>query len=81
MWKLYRLIGTVSEIDWEDSMVANAERIMTKIDDKTFLKSLEIMYEDILDTSPIHLATLFVWGLQKVEFFSFIKFIKDFING
>jgi len=81
MWRLYNTLkkGTESK---EAYLVDEVLEMLDKISKEDFLQALLYLYPKIefVKINPVEMATMFIAGLKKNEFFEFIDVIEG-ING
>ncbi len=82
MWGLYRLLKNGIGIS-QDYLIDTVFEMLDKISQEQFLESLWKMYPkiDFTKHNPVEMATMFVSGLKKNEFFSFVDLVKGLNRG
>lgn len=81
IWRLYQLISPQFKYNEKYSLIEFSERLMKDMNNQRFIECLNLMYYEISDNSPAHLATLFVWGMKETNFLSFMMFIERMKNA
>lgn len=80
MWELYKILKT-DDVQ-EHFLIDEIFSMLDRISKEDFLQALLMMYPkiDFKKYNPVEMATLFIAGLKKNDFFSFIDTVKVF-NG
>jgi hypothetical protein len=77
MWELYQVLKEGAE-NKEEYLIDEIFEMLNKISKEDFLQSLLMMFPkiDFTKHNPVEMATLFISGLKKNEFFAFVDLVK-----
>jgi hypothetical protein len=82
MWELYKTLKNGID-DEQDLLIDAVFEMLDRVSKEDFLQALWMMYPkiDFTKHNPVEMATLFVAGLKKNNFFSFVEIIQGLSDG
>lgn len=82
MWELYKILKSGIKDD-EELLIDAVFDILDGVSKEQFLQALWMMYPKIVfvDHNPVEMATLFISGLKKNNFFSYVELVQGLSNG
>lgn len=83
MWKLYKLLEHGISKTINRPLIEESSNIIQNIPIDNFRESLVIMYGESYykNRKSMTVGIMFIMGLQKLEFFKFVRFVRNLSNG
>ena len=82
MWELYGALKSGIKND-EELLIDAVFDVLDGVSKEQFLQALWLMYPKIVfaEHNPVEMATLFIAGLKKNNFFSYVELVQGLSDG